>query len=109
MNVNAFADNITLHSKNLTIATDKIKLYELQGNKTVETMQANESEQSDDERKIRKFQFLPKNDYLIIYPQSILSKFKKYVVQIPFEGPLTPGLLGYYRSSYVDKKTGHKV
>lgn len=109
MNVNAFADNITLHSKNLTIATDKIKLYELQGNKTVETMQATDKEQSEDERKIRKFQFVPKHDYLIIYPQNILSKFKKYVVKIPFEGPLTGSLLGYYRSSYQDKKTGQKM
>lgn len=109
MNVNAFADNITLHSKNLTIATDKIKLFELQGNKTVETMKANEKDQSEDERKIRKTQFVPKHDYLIIYPQSILSKFKKYVVQIPFEGPLTAGLLGYYRSSYQDKKSGKKM
>lgn len=107
MNVHAFADNITLHTKNLTISTGKIKLYELQGNNTVESLQINASEE--DERKIRKFQFVPKDDYLIIYPLNILSKLRKYVVYIPFEGKLDQSLLGYYRSSYYDKKAGKKM
>lgn len=109
MNVNAFADNITLHSKNLTIATDSIKLYELPANSSLEMLQANEKEMSDGERKIRKFQFVAEHDYLIIYPANILSKFKKYVVHIPFEGKLDSSLLGYYRSSYFDKKEGKKM
>lgn len=104
MNVNAFADNITLHTKNLTIATDQIKLYELPNNKSIDALQTGE-----DERKVRKFQFVPKHDYLIIYPTSILSKFRKYVVRIPFEGSLDTSLLGYYRSSYFDKKAGKKM
>lgn len=107
MNVHAFADNITLHTKNLTVFTDKIKLYELQGNNTVESLQTIASEE--DERKIRKFQFVPKDDYLIIYPVNILSKLRKYVVYIPFEGKLDQSLLGYYRSSYSDKKAGKKM
>lgn len=109
MNVNAFADNITLHTKNLTIETDKIKLYELQGNSSVETLQADESGSADSEKKIRKFQFVPKHDYLIIYPANILSKFRKYVLEIPFEGILDTSLLGYYRSSYFDKQAGKKM
>lgn len=109
MNVNAFADNITLHTKNLTIATDKIKLYELQSNNSVDMLQADEEGFSEAERKVRKFQFVPKHDYLIIYPMSILSKFRKYVVRIPFEGALDTSLLGYYRSSYYDKKAGKKM
>lgn len=107
MNVHAFADNITLHTKNLTVFTDQIKLYELQGNATVETLRANANE--DDERKIRKIQFAPKDDYLIVYPVNILSKVRKYVVYIPFEGKLTQSLLGYYRSSYFDIKTQQKM
>lgn len=109
MNVNAFADNITLHTKNLTIATDKIKLYELQSNKSVDSLQANEEGFADDERKIRKFQFVPKHDYLIIYPVNILSKFRKYAVRIPFEGLLDTSLAGYYRSSYLDKNADQKM
>jgi Peptidase M1 N-terminal domain len=106
MNVHAFADNITLHTKNLTIDTDKIKLYELQGNNTVESL---ENASEEDVRKIRKFQFVPKDDYLIIYPVNILSKLRKYVVYIPFEGNLTQSLLGYYRSSYFDKQAQKKM
>lgn len=107
MNVHSFADNITIHTKNLTIDTDKIKLYELQGNNTVESLQAKADEA--DEKKIRKFQFVPKDDYLIIYPVNILSKLRKYVVYIPFEGNLTQSLLGYYRSSYFDKQQQKKM
>lgn len=109
MNVNAFADNITLHTKNLTIATDKIKLYEMQVNSTIETLEADEKEMTESEKKIRKFQFVPKHDYLIIYPVNILSKFRKYIVKIPFEGALDTSLLGYYRSSYYDKKANRKM
>lgn len=109
MNVNAFADNITLHTKNLTIATDEIKLYELQGNSTAEDLQMNEKDYSEDERKIRKTQFVTKHDYMIIYPLNILSKFRKYAVKIPFEGILDSNLYGYYRSSYFDKKAGKKM
>jgi aminopeptidase N len=107
MNVHAFADNITLHTKNLTIDTEKIKLFELQGNNTVDDIQANAGES--EEKKIRKFQFVPKDDYLIIYPVNILSKLRKYVVYIPFEGNLTQSLLGYYRSSYFDKQQQKKM
>lgn len=109
MNVNAFADNITLHTKNLTISTDKIRLFELPANSSVEMLQSNEKEILDSERKIRKFQFVPEHDYLIIYPGNILSKFRKYVVHIPFEGKLDSSLLGYYRSSYFDKQEGKKM
>lgn len=109
MNVNAFADNITLHTKNLTISTEKIRLFELQANDSVENLQNENKDHSEAELKIRKFNFLPKNDYLVISPVNILSKFRKYVVKIPFEGTLDSGLLGYYRSSYFDKSTSKKV
>lgn len=102
MNVNAFADNITLHSKNLTIDTEKIKLYELQANSTADDFQEKVGEH--EEKKIRKVQLVTKDDYLIIYPVNILSKLRKYVVYIPFEGSLEQSLLGYYRSSYFDKQ-----
>lgn len=109
MNLNAFSDNITLHTKNLTITTDKIKLFELQGNNSVDTLMQSEDARLADERKIRKFQFVPKHDYLIIYPSNIMSKLRKYVVKIEFEAPLTTALLGYYRSSYFDKASQQKM
>lgn len=101
MNVHAFADNITLHVKNLTVPTDKIRLYELKDNVTLDTL--------GDDLAIRKVEFLHKHDYMIIFPKNILSKYRKYIVFIPFEGLLENSLLGYYRSSYYDKKSAKKT
>lgn len=94
LNVNEFCDNITLHAKNLTIDAKKIELFEVSQNEVM---------------KIRNVEFMPKHDFLIIYPQSILSKFRKYVVKIPFEGSLDTDLVGYYRSSYLDKEAGKRM
>lgn len=109
MNVNAFTDNITLHVKNLTIPFDQIKLYELPVNKTVNDIIQKPDEFADDEKKIRKSEFVIKHDYLIITPVNILSKFRKYAIFIPFHGNLDQSLLGYYRSSYFDKQAGKKM
>lgn len=109
MNVNAFTDNITLHAKNLTIPFDKIKLYELPANKSVNDIIQKPEEFADDENKIRKTEYVTKHDYLIITPVNILSKFRKYAILIPFHGNLDQSLLGYYRSSYFDKKAGEKM
>lgn len=109
MNVNAFTDNITLHSKNLTIPFDKIKLYELTANKTVDDIITNPDNFTADEKKIRKTEYVTKHDYLIVTPLNILSKFRKYALYISFEGSLDQSLLGYYRSSYFDKKAGEKM
>jgi aminopeptidase N len=92
--VHEFADNITLHAKNLTIATTNIELRDITENESV---------------KIKSVELMPKHDFLIIYPQTILSKFRKYVVKIPFVGSLDTDLVGYYRSSYMDKAAGKKV
>lgn len=109
MNVNAFTDNITLHSKNLTIPFDQIKLYELPENKTVNELIEKPDEFAEEEKKIRKSEYINKHDYLIITPVNILSKFRKYAIYIPFESTLDQSLLGYYRSSYFDKKAGKKM
>ncbi|XP_070497871.1 aminopeptidase N-like [Chironomus tepperi] len=94
LNVNEFCDNITLHAKNLTIDTKKIELNEISENEAL---------------KIRHVELMPKHDFLIIYPQKILSKFRKYTVKIPFEGSLDTDLVGYYRSSYFDKELNKRV
>jgi hypothetical protein len=109
MNVNAFTDNITLHSKNLSIPFDQIKLYELSENRTVEDLIKKPEDFTEDEKKIRKSEFITKHDYLIVTPVNILSKFRKYAIYIPFESTLDQSLLGYYRSSYLDKKADKKM
>lgn len=83
MNVHEFVDNITLHAKNLTIATKDIELYEIST--------------PNEKIKIRNVEFITKHDFLVISPQNILSKLRKYVVKIPFEGTLDTDLVGYYR------------
>lgn len=40
----------------------------------------------EDEMRIKSVEYLPKNDYLVIFPKNILSKHRKYVIYIPFEG-----------------------
>lgn len=45
-------------------------------------------------------------DYYIIHVDENLEVGKKYAICIPFEGMLTPGLAGFYRSSYKDLETG---
>lgn len=64
---------------------------------------------TEDEMRIKNVEFLTKNDYMIVFPKNILSKYRKYVLYIPFEGILDTGLLGYYRSSYNDKASGKKM
>lgn len=59
MNVNAFADNITLHMKNLTIATDRIKLFELQSNNSVDMLQADEKGFLDMNERFANFNLFP--------------------------------------------------
>ncbi|KAG5673914.1 hypothetical protein PVAND_003915 [Polypedilum vanderplanki] len=94
LTVHEFADNITLHAKNLTIPTMNIELRDVTENENV---------------KIKSVELMPKHDFLIIYPQSILSKFRKYVVKIPFVGSLDTDLVGYYRSSYLDKAANKRI
>lgn len=87
--------NITLHSKNLTIHDGEVKLTDL----------------SDDNKSIPvdKIGYSIENDYMIIHSKEVLNKGHQYELYIPFEESLNSGLLGYYRSSYVDKLTKEKV
>jgi aminopeptidase N len=94
MNVHEFADNITLHAKNLSIATKDIELLDMSTNEPL---------------KIRNVEFVTQHDFLIIHPQGILSKFRKYMLKIPFDGTLDGDLVGYYRSSYLDKASGKRM
>jgi hypothetical protein len=49
------------------------------------------------------------NDFIVIYPKQELIKGTIYELYIPFEDDLNTGLLGYYKSSYFDRKANEKV
>ncbi|CAO1423722.1 unnamed protein product [Diamesa serratosioi] len=97
--VSAFTDNITLHVKDLTILTNQIKLYELM----------NDTNTSDKELAIQNIEFLPEHDFMVIFLNNSIHEKIKYQIYIPFEAPLESALLGYYKSSYIDKATSKRV
>lgn len=89
--------NITLHSKNLNISTDDIKINQLSANGTTDKTIAVESTE-----------FNTEYDLFTIHTKSALPKSTQYELLIPFTGELGVGLYGYYRSSYTDQKTKTK-
>ncbi|XP_046683122.1 aminopeptidase N-like isoform X2 [Homalodisca vitripennis] len=46
-----------------------------------------------------------KNEFLVIKLKEKLNPGTKYTLYIPFDGILSEGLAGYYRSSYLDRST----
>lgn len=64
----------------------------------------------DDKRQvsINRTEFQGEFDFFIIHTNEILQKDTKYEVFIPFKSDLSKGLLGFYRSSYVDKQSNQK-
>lgn len=95
MNAIENTPNMTLHAKNLNISTDSISIYQLNGN---------DRRQLSVNRTEAKEEF----DFLIIHTNEILQKGAQYEVFIPFKSELSKGLLGFYRSSYVDKQANEK-
>ncbi|XP_052859646.1 aminopeptidase N [Anopheles cruzii] len=91
------ATNVTLHSKNLTLMEQEITLTELETNENRRPIS------------IKRVQYLPENDYVVLHVGEAMKKNNHYEVRIPFESALGTGLLGYYRSSYVDTKTRTKT
>lgn len=53
--------------------------------------------------------FDTEHEFFIIYTMEILKKGQDYELYIPFEAELNQGLLGYYRSSYVDQKSQKRL
>lgn len=89
--------NITLHSKNLNISTDEIVL------KTVPS-----NAKAGEKVSVDRTEFVTEHDFFVIHTKEELVKDGVYEVSIPFRGNLNSGLLGYYRSSYSDKKSNEK-
>uniref|UniRef100_A0A8D8EWM7 Aminopeptidase n=2 Tax=Culex pipiens TaxID=7175 RepID=A0A8D8EWM7_CULPI len=90
------ANNVTLHSKNLTLGEKDIKLVQI-------------SDAGSEPVELKQIQYIKDNDYVVFHAAKSLQKGKRYEISIPFEGSLGTGLLGYYRSSYFDQQRKTKV
>ncbi|XP_058444534.1 aminopeptidase N-like [Malaya genurostris] len=88
--------NVTLHSKNLTLAEKDVKLTDL-------------SSSEPKPMEVKRVQYIVDNDYVVFHTNEPLKKGNQYEISIPFEGSLGTGLLGYYRSSYIDQQTQKKI
>lgn len=95
MNVVENTPNITLHAKNLNISTDDLAIHQLNGNNRRQ-LSVNRTECKEE------------FDFFVIHTNEILEKDSQYELFIPFKSELSKGLLGFYRSSYVDKQANEK-
>ncbi|XP_053669421.1 aminopeptidase N [Anopheles marshallii] len=93
-------DKVVLHSKNLTLSEERVLLREI-----VSDNQPNRSQQID----IKSLEYVTEHDYAVFHVSTPLKKGERYEISIPFESNLSTGLIGYYRSSYIDKKTKQKT
>uniref|UniRef100_A0A182SPU1 Aminopeptidase n=1 Tax=Anopheles maculatus TaxID=74869 RepID=A0A182SPU1_9DIPT len=94
------ADSVVLHSKNLTLLEQQILLREV--NKDT-------PQKSSPEIDVKSVEYVTQHDYAVFHVSTPLKKGARYELTIPFESNLGTGLLGYYRSSYLDKRTKQKV
>ncbi|XP_065349192.1 aminopeptidase Ey-like [Cloeon dipterum] len=78
---------VVLHSTDLILNTDQVRVGD---------------------KEIIGHEFDTRNEFYIIKVKEELKSGSKYVIEIPFEGNLTTGIVGYYRTSYQDKATGDK-
>lgn len=90
--------NITLHARSLDINTTKLELKRLS---------------TDGKKKesvfVENTDFDLAHEFFIIYTRDTLVKGETYELYMPFEAELEQGLLGYYRSSYFDKKSQKRI
>lgn len=87
-----------MHSRNLNINTTQIVLKKLsQDDKSTENVLLGNTN------------FDKSHEMIIISTVDKLTKGSKYELYIPFDAELGTGLLGYYRSSYLDKSTNKRV
>nr|XP_040229612.2 aminopeptidase N-like isoform X1 [Anopheles coluzzii] len=92
-------ENIVLHSKNLTLPEQGISLREL----------GSAGQQNGSAIAIKSVQYAKEHDFVILNVATVLRKGNRYELVVPFESALGTGLLGYYRSSYVDKASKQKI
>lgn len=81
-------DTVVLHSIDLNINTEDVELVDGGGN-TVP---------------VSSVSFAPKKELMYVKAANKFKAGDEYVLTIPFMGNITDGLVGYYKSSYVDKE-----
>lgn len=90
--------NITLHSKNLNITTKDIRINAL----------SSKDKKCNPKLSVESTEFLVEHDFFMIHTNEILEEGCRFEITIPFGSDLSTGLLGYYRSSYMDRQTKEK-
>lgn len=85
-------DTITMHSRNLTIDTEKITAKPLDG--------------SDSALAVSETEFETQDDFLKIKLSEQLKANQDYEVEIHFEGELQEEQFGFFKSSYFDEDAG---
>ena len=96
--VNENTNNITLHSKNLTIDQSQIII------KPLDSI-ANDTNIN---YEIKSIETIPNHDYYVMHLNAPLVKSRRYQIFIPFSADLNKNLFGYYRSSYINKETNQR-
>lgn len=82
-------DTVVLHSNNLNINTEGVAVSDGGGKVVAVTGVA----------------FVPKTELMHVKSAEKFKPGNEYVLTIPFMGNITDDLVGYYRSSYIDKET----
>lgn len=82
--------SITVHSSDLIISEDEVLVEEYPLSENTETLHINEQV------------YVPGSQFYRIYLEKTLNSNRSYLVRIPFKGNLSTGLVGLYRSSYVE-------
>lgn len=90
--------NITMHSKNLNITTNDIRIHAM----------PNKDKKCNPKLSVDSIEFLVEHDFFTIHTNEILEEGCQFEITIPFGSDLSTGLLGYYRSSYMDRQTNEK-
>lgn len=88
------ANNITLHSKNLTIDQYSIQIQNL--------------DDTEQDIALDSIEINPLHDYYILKLSKPLVKSDRYLLRMPFMAELNTNLFGYYRSVYTVKATGER-
>lgn len=99
--------NITLHSKNLQINEHTLKVQKYPAAAATDAS-SKVSGTPKSPVSVKDVKYDETYDFMVINLNDRLERDAKYEVYIEFEAELEPGLIGYYRSSYVDKKTQEK-
>lgn len=88
-----------MHSRNLNVNSSQLELHKLSDDGNVKESSVF----------VENTDFDLEHEFFILYTMAKLTKGSKYELVIPFDAELDQGLLGYYRSSYLDKTSQKRV